>query len=95
MNKEDKSRLDYFEEDEKIISHALKSIRMEEMKSLITECEQTLKAGHKIVVSGLGKMCLFVISLWELCSVWAWMQVFFIRIQQYMAIWGWYIRVIW
>ena len=55
MNKEDKSRLDYFEEDEKIISHALKSIRMEEMKSLITECEQTLKAGHKIVVSGLGK----------------------------------------
>lgn len=45
----------YFADNTKILKDALKSIRMEQMESLINDCEETLKAGHKIITSGLGK----------------------------------------
>ena len=45
----------YFADNSKILREALKSIRMDQMESLISDCEKTLKAGHKIIASGLGK----------------------------------------
>ena len=46
---------DYFERNFAIIENALKSINKKEIDHLIDECEQTIKAGNKIVASGLGK----------------------------------------
>ena len=45
----------YFADNSKILRDALKSIRMDQMEALISDCEETLKAGHKIISSGLGK----------------------------------------
>lgn len=45
----------YFKEDTEMIEKALKSIDVNEMESLLAACEETLRAGHKIVASGLGK----------------------------------------
>lgn len=45
----------YFLQDSKTIEEALKSIDVSKMDSLIDACEETLKSGHKIVASGLGK----------------------------------------
>lgn len=45
----------YFASNEKILKDALKSIRMDQMEALISDCESTLKSGHKIITSGLGK----------------------------------------
>lgn len=45
----------YFNENMKIIDQALKSIDGEVMGELIADCEETLRGGHKIVASGLGK----------------------------------------
>ncbi len=45
----------YFLNDSKIIGAALKSIEEKEMDELIDACESTLRSGHKIVASGLGK----------------------------------------
>lgn len=45
----------YFERNEEIIQNALKSISMTQMGGLISDCERTLKSGHKIIASGLGK----------------------------------------
>ena len=45
----------YFEKNAELIENALKSIDSRIMDTLISECEQTLRAGNKIVVSGLGK----------------------------------------
>lgn len=49
------SAFSYFEKDAAIIENALKSIDKVQMDQLIAECEVALKAGHKIVASGLGK----------------------------------------
>ena len=46
---------DYFERNFAIIENALKSINKKEIDNLIDECEQTIKAGNKIVASCLGK----------------------------------------
>ncbi|MCI8950569.1 MAG: SIS domain-containing protein [Lachnospiraceae bacterium] len=45
----------YFINDSRIIENALRSISVLEMDSLVDACEGTLKSGHKIVASGLGK----------------------------------------
>lgn len=45
----------YFKQDEIIIDKALKSIDIAQMDALISACESTLRNGHKVVASGLGK----------------------------------------
>ena len=45
----------YFAADGEVITKALQSIDIHEMDSFIDACEQTIKSGHKIVASGLGK----------------------------------------
>lgn len=45
----------YFKSNAGILLEALKSIDKVQMDRLIGECEQTLKEGHKIIASGLGK----------------------------------------
>lgn len=45
----------YFTEDSFVIEKALKSISLNEMDALVDACEATLKSGHKIIASGLGK----------------------------------------
>lgn len=45
----------YFKENMHILKHALKSIDIYELQDLLDECENTIRNGHKIVVSGLGK----------------------------------------
>lgn len=45
----------YFTEDAFVIEKALKSISLDEMDALVDACEATLKNGHKIIASGLGK----------------------------------------
>ena len=45
----------YFSGDSLLIRKALMSISEEEMDHLIDECEKTLRKGHKIIASGLGK----------------------------------------
>ena len=45
----------YFEETSRLIDDALKTISDESMSALINDCERTLRNGHKIIASGLGK----------------------------------------
>ena len=45
----------YFADNSKILRNALKSIRLDQMEALISDCQETLKSGHKIITSGLGK----------------------------------------
>jgi len=45
----------YFADNARVLKNALKSIRMDQMEALISDCEKTLKDGHKIITSGLGK----------------------------------------
>ena len=45
----------YFEKTSRLIDDALKSISDESMAALIDDCEKTLRNGHKIIASGLGK----------------------------------------
>ena len=45
----------YFAADCEAITNALKSIDIHEMDNLIDICEETIKSGHKIIASGLGK----------------------------------------
>lgn len=52
---ETESAYGYFKKNEEIIQGALKSISVTQMEGLIGDCEQTLKSGHKIIASGLGK----------------------------------------
>ena len=49
------SAYSYFEKNLGYIETALKKISMAEMDRLISDCEKVLKAGHKIIASGLGK----------------------------------------
>lgn len=45
----------YFKEDLEQFYKSLNSIDIQEMDELIDACEMTLKSGHKIIASGLGK----------------------------------------
>ena len=45
----------YFKSDVEQFEGSLKSVDVKQMDSLIDACENTLKSGHKIVASGLGK----------------------------------------
>lgn len=45
----------YFAQNINYLENALKSISGTQMDNFISDCENTLRAGHKIVVSGLGK----------------------------------------
>lgn len=45
----------FFEQSMSAIDNALKSISDEAMERLITDCERTLRSGHKVIASGLGK----------------------------------------
>ena len=45
----------YFEKTSRLIDDALKTISDESMSALIDDCEKTLRNGHKIIASGLGK----------------------------------------
>ena len=49
------SAYSYFDKNIRLIDNALAGISMSEMDRLITDCEKTLKSGHKIIASGLGK----------------------------------------
>ena len=45
----------YFEETLRIITASLKSVDSTVFDKLVDECYETLKSGHKIIASGLGK----------------------------------------
>lgn len=45
----------YFKEDLEQFYKSLNSIDIQEMDELIDACEKTLRSGHKIIASGLGK----------------------------------------
>lgn len=45
----------FFCDDLMLIKNALNSIESDEMEKLISDCERTLRSGHKIIASGLGK----------------------------------------
>ena len=47
--------MDHFERTLRIINNAVHSIRENEFNALLKDCLETLKNGHKIVTSGLGK----------------------------------------
>ena len=49
------SAYNYFEETMQQLNTALKGISKNDMDQLLSECESTLKSGHKIIASGLGK----------------------------------------
>ena len=51
----DDSAFSYFEKNERIIEDALKSISRTSLEELISACEITLRSGHRLVASGLGK----------------------------------------
>ena len=51
----DDSAFSYFERNDKIIEDALKSISRTGLEGLISACETTLRSGHRVVASGLGK----------------------------------------
>lgn len=45
----------YFEETLRIITASLKSVDSNVFDKLVDECYETLKSGHKVIASGLGK----------------------------------------
>ena len=45
----------YFKEDLEQFYKSLNSINVQEMDELVDACEKTLRSGHKIIASGLGK----------------------------------------
>lgn len=45
----------YFENTLRILSDAIKSVDMQVFEQLVDECYATLKSGHKVIASGLGK----------------------------------------
>lgn len=49
------SAYSYFDKNMNILHEALKSVSMSDMDGLISDCENALKAGHKVIASGLGK----------------------------------------
>lgn len=49
------SAYSYYESTMNQLEEALQQVSMSDMDRLITDCEKTLKSGHKIIASGLGK----------------------------------------
>ena len=49
------SAYSYFEKNIRIMDKALQNIKKEEFEKLLSDCEDTLKKGNKIIASGLGK----------------------------------------
>lgn len=49
------SAYSYFDKNMELIEDALRGVPMSGMERLISDCENTLKAGHKVIASGLGK----------------------------------------
>lgn len=45
----------YFQEDIEQLTQSLNSIDVKQMDELVDACEKTLRSGHKIISSGLGK----------------------------------------
>ena len=45
----------YFENTLRILSDAIKSVDTKVFEQLVEECYKTLKSGHKVIASGLGK----------------------------------------
>lgn len=45
----------YFDKNMNLLKDALEGISMSDMDKLISMCENTLKSGHKVIASGLGK----------------------------------------
>lgn len=45
----------YFENTLRILSDAIKSVDTQVFEQLVEECYNTLKSGHKVIASGLGK----------------------------------------
>ena len=45
----------YFENTLRILSDAIKSVDTQVFEQLVEECYKTLKSGHKVIASGLGK----------------------------------------
>lgn len=45
----------YFQEDIEQLTQSLSSIDVKQMDELVDACEKTLRSGHKIIPSGLGK----------------------------------------
>lgn len=45
----------YFEQTMALLTEALKGISLSELDELLADCEHTLRTGHKIIASGLGK----------------------------------------
>ena len=45
----------YFQEDIEQLTQSLNSIDVKQMNELVDACEKTLRSGHKIIPSGLGK----------------------------------------
>lgn len=53
----------YFEEELRVISSSIRSMDMEIFRQAVEECIKTAERGHKIIASGLARMCLSVRSL--------------------------------
>ena len=49
------SAYSYFENTVRILDDALKSVPLYQMDALVSDCEKTIRSGHKIIASGLGK----------------------------------------
>ncbi len=49
------SAYSYFDRNMNYLEDALRGISMRDMERLIADCEDTLRSGHKIIASGLGK----------------------------------------
>ncbi len=45
----------FFDMNSRIIGNALDSISEHDMERLISDCERTIRKGHKVIASGLGK----------------------------------------
>lgn len=45
----------FFDRNSRIIGNALDSISEHDMERLISDCERTIRKGHKVIASGLGK----------------------------------------
>lgn len=53
----------YFERQLKEIEHSIHSIDIDVFEKMVNMAVETIKSGHKIIVSGLGKMSLSAINL--------------------------------
>ncbi|MCI8725043.1 MAG: SIS domain-containing protein [Hungatella sp.] len=49
------SAYSYFDKNMNLLNDALKGVSMGDMDRMISDCENALKSGHKVIASGLGK----------------------------------------